>query len=316
MSAAPAPMRLAAAGAAILWSATTAQAGDCGERTFPNTLAIDEPSVNDEISLPTLTYLAKNADGARELDAAFNWTKAVTENLGVSIGGGKAWLKPGGNGWGNLDTAVKYSFFCDPSHEFMAALGADVNWANTGTPGFSNPFSTYTPLLDIGKGFGDLPTSLDVLRPLAVTAEFGVAIPSEGHTTSIVVDRLGDRSLGVALNPTVINAGFAVQYSLPYLSASVGRVDAPDVVKHLILITEFSFQIPVGNLPRGAKGATGTIQPGIIYSADAWQLAVEAVIPANAASGRQVGVIGELHFFLDEMVPNSFLGRPLFRPPS
>jgi hypothetical protein len=57
---------------------------------------------------------------------------------------------------------------------------------------------------------------------------------------------------------------------------------------------------------------TGTVQPGLIYMADSWQIAVEALIPVNAASGRNVGVVGELHFFLDDMFPNSFIGKPIF----
>ena len=53
------------------------------------------------------------------------------------------------------------------------------------------------------------------------------------------------------------------------------------------------------------------VQPGVIYMADTWQIAVEAVIPINKASGRHVGVEAELHFFLDDIFPNS-LGKPLF----
>jgi hypothetical protein len=37
----------------------------CGERVFPATLAIDDPGINDELSIPTLTYLPSNSDGAR-----------------------------------------------------------------------------------------------------------------------------------------------------------------------------------------------------------------------------------------------------------
>ncbi len=45
--------------------------------------------------------------------------------------------------------------------------------------------------------------------------------------------------------------------------------------------------------------------------ADTWQFALEAIIPMNAASGHGVGVVGELHFFLDDIFPNS-LGKPIF----
>jgi hypothetical protein len=38
---------------------------------------------------------------------------------------------------------------------------------------------------------------------------------------------------------------------------------------------------------------------------------VEAIIPINRASGDGIGVIGNLHFFLEDIFPNS-VGKPLF----
>jgi hypothetical protein len=46
--------------------------------------------------------------------------------------------------------------------------------------------------------------------------------------------------------------------------------------------------------------------------ADTWQIALEALLPVNAASGNGVGAIAELHFFFDDIFPNS-LGKPLFQ---
>jgi hypothetical protein len=56
---------------------------------------------------------------------------------------------------------------------------------------------------------------------------------------------------------------------------------------------------------------TGTVNPGVIYMADKFQLGFEAIIPVNRASGDGVGVIGQLHLYLDDVFPNS-IGRPLF----
>jgi hypothetical protein len=281
----------------------------CGSRIFPATLAIDDPGVSDELALPTLTTIPVNSDGVREFDASFSYTKTIVENLGLSVSYGKTWLKPGGNGWGNLNTELKYMFFCDEPHEFMASVGLDATWANTGSKKFSDPFNTFSPTLDVGKGFGDLPTSLNIFRPLAVTTEIGLSLPSAGHTSSIVYDDSGNPSLNVALNPTVFNWGFTIQYSLPYMNANISEV--PEFFKNLVPITELAFQTPVGNFPSGGQVTTGTVQPGIIYMADAWQIAIEALIPINGTSGHNVGVVGELHFFLDDMFPNS-IGKPLF----
>ena len=68
----------------------------------------------------------------------------------------------------------------------------------------------------------------------------------------------------------------------------------------------------VSHAPPGGYVTTGTVQPGVVYMADSWQLAVEALIPINAASGRNVGVVGQIDIFLDDMFPNSFIGKPIF----
>ena len=284
----------------------------CGDRIFPATLGIDDPGVSDELALPTVTYIPANTGGPQEFDASFSYTKTILPNFGLSISDGKTWLKPGGNGWGNIDTELKYMFWCDAPHEFMASFGLDATWANTGTKSFSDPFNTFTPLIDIGKGFGDLPTSLNILRPFAITAQFGLSIPSEPHTSSIVYDDSGNPSLSTTLNPTVFNWGFTLQYSLPYMNANVSEVGGPDFLKHLIPIAEFAFQTPVSNYDPGGNVTTGAIQPGVIYMADKWQIAVEALIPINGASGHNVGAIAELHFFFDDIFPNS-LGKPLIQ---
>jgi hypothetical protein len=63
----------------------------------------------------------------------------------------------------------------------------------------------------------------------------------------------------------------------------------------------------------GKDRTTGTLNPGLVYLADKYQLGVEAIIPVNRASGDNVGVIGNIHFFLEDILPHS-LGRPLFGP--
>jgi hypothetical protein len=270
----------------------------CGNRLFPATLAIDDPGVGDELALPTLAYSPSNSDGNGEFDASFSYTKTIFDNLGLSVSDGITWLNPGGSGWGNLDTGLKYKFLCDDSHELMASAGMDVSWANTGSANFSDPFNTYSSTLDVGKGFGDLPTSLNLFRPFAVTTQLGLSIPGQASTDG-------------SLNPTVLNWGFTFQYSLPYLNSNVSEIKGPDFLKHLVFVTEAAFQSPVGNIPDGGQITTGWIQPGLIYMADTWQCALEASIPINSASGHGIGIVGELHFFFDDLFPNT-LGKPLF----
>ena len=58
-------------------------------------------------------------------------------------------------------------------------------------------------------------------------------------------------------------------------------------------------------------GTQVVVAPGVIYGGDGFQVGLEALIPANRASGRFVGVITQLHLFFDDLFPNS-LGKPLF----
>ena len=49
----------------------------------------------------------------------------------------------------------------------------------------------------------------------------------------------------------------------------------------------------------------------MIYVGNGFQLAVEALVPINRQSGSNVGVIGQLHFYLDDLDPRG-IGRPIF----
>ena len=116
--------------------------------------------------------------------------------------------------------------------------------------------------------------------------------------------------MNVDHHPVFLNWGLTFQYSLPYLNAHVREIDGPDLLKHLIPVVEVAFQSPIANSFAGEK-TTGTVNPGFIYIADTFQVAVEAMIPINKASGKHVGVIAQVHFFLDDIFPNS-IGKPLF----
>src|ERR1700691_3195150 len=58
-----------------------------GARFFPATLAIDDPCVADELSLPRVQW-SKTADmpPATEWDISAEISKRITEDLGISIG--------------------------------------------------------------------------------------------------------------------------------------------------------------------------------------------------------------------------------------
>ena len=79
----------------------------------------------------------------------------------------------------------------------------------------------------------------------------------------------------------------------------------------MIPIVEFQFQTPVANYRGSGIGTTGTVSPGVIWIGKYFQVGLEAIIPVNRASGTGVGVLAQLHFYLDDLFPNS-LGKPIF----
>ena len=284
-----------------------------GNRVFPATLAIDDPGVSDELALPTFTYLPVNPDGPGEYDFSFEFDKRITPDFALSVSDAYTRLAPGGSGFQNLGLGAKYQAYVNPEHEFMASIGLDSEVGGTGAARVgADPFSTLTPTVYFGKGFGDLPTSLNWARPFAITGEFGYSVPTDSHTTTASFDPdSGLLSFDTDANASTFDWGFTVQYSLPYMNANVRQVDGPDFLKHLVPIVEAAFETPAANTTLGQRETTGTVQPGVIYMADTYQIALEAVMPINSASGKHVGVVAELHFFLDDIFPNS-IGKPIF----
>lgn len=169
-------------------------------------------------------------------------------------------------------------------------------------------FDVVTPSIFFGKGFGDLPDALWMLKPLALTGVAGVAIPTRSRTRTVTVE--GDEvEEEIERHPHVLTWGFALEYSLPYLTSYVRDVGLPAFLRRLIPVVEVELQTP---LDRGQAGkTTGTVNPGVIWAGRFFQVGVEAVVPINERTGKNVGVRAMLHFFLDDLFPTS-LGRPLF----
>jgi hypothetical protein len=281
-----------------------------GDRVFPATLVVDDPGVADEISLPTFTRF-KNADGSIETDIAAEFDKRITENFGISVADTWTQLKPGGSGFQNFELGFKYLLYANAPHEFMLSTGLNIEFGGTGAVRVgAERFSAITPQIFFGKGFGDLPEAVSWLKPFAITGQFGLSFPSTRSTKIFSVDPdSGDIDVDVDRHPVFLNWGLTLQYSLPYFNAHVRQIDN-DFLRRLTPIIEASFQTPVANRVTG-EHTTGTVNPGIIYSGDTYQIAVEAFIPINKASGKHAGVIAQLHFFLDDIFPQT-LGKPIF----
>jgi len=87
-------------------------------------------------------------------------------------------------------------------------------------------------------------------------------------------------------------------------------------VKDVGLSEPFSNMIPVLELAlekpidRGAGPWRGTLNPGLLVAGRHMQFGLEAVVPVGKSGGK-VGVLAQLHFFLDDLFPTG-LGQPLF----
>jgi hypothetical protein len=168
------------------------------------------------------------------------------------------------------------------------------------------------PTLFFGKGLGDLPDSLSWIRPVAITGQVGYAIPGRNSTTSFGIDPdTGDTTVDTEFHPRVLNWGGTIQYSMPYLKSAVVDRRLPDFVNHLIPIVEATLQTPVSNTFTSGTMTTGTVNPGFIWVGRTFQFGIEALIPINRQSGTNVGVIAQLHFYLDDIDPRG-IGKPIF----
>jgi len=287
--------------------------GFAGKRFFPATLATDDPFVADELSLPTIAYskqpAGEDSPATREADFSIDVSKRLTENFGIGLGATYKWLRPAEGetqrGFDNLAASVKYKFYQSDEHETLLSAGIDWDIGGSGSKRVgAESFSTITPTLFFGKGFGDLPVEAKFLRPFAVTGLVGVGIPSRTGTTTVN----DEGEVSVERHPHTLEWGFAIEYSLPYLQSFVQDVGLREPFNRMIPVVEFAMSTA---LDRGASGTTGTVNPGIIWAGQYAQLSVEAVIPINSRSGNRVGWIAQLHFFLDDLFPNT-IGRPIF----
>jgi hypothetical protein len=300
---------------AVLLAAASASAfahGFAGKRFFPATLATDDPFVADELSLPTVSRRKTGANGDEpatlETETSVDFTKRITQNFGVGLGATYVSRTPDGGetvrGFDNFAANVKYQFFKSDEHETILSVGLDWDIGNSGAKRVGpDPFSTLTPAIFAGKGFGDLPDSLPYLKPLAITGSVGVGLPTKSSTTTIA----DDGTETTTKNPNVLNVGFALEYSLLYLQSFVKDVGLGEPFNRLIPLVEVSMQKPLD----GSGPTTGTINPGVLWAGRYMQFGIEAIIPMNRATGGKTGVLFQLHFFMDDLFPKS-IGKPIF----
>ncbi|TKC82987.1 hypothetical protein FAZ69_25115 [Trinickia terrae] len=290
----------AALGAAACLTASPAAHAHAvvGDRVFPATMAVDDPGVGDEFNME-FSHIKTSDSNGNDMNVntvSYEWDKLITKNLAFSIASNyTSQNSPDGSakGWDNFTLGAKYLVYANARHEFMASVGLLATLGGTGSKAIANSFSTFTPTVYFGKGFGDLPNSLAYLRPFAITGTIGP------NLTTASSDQ-GPNSLGW---------GVTLQYSIPYLQQQVKDLGLPQPFANLIPVVEF----PMSTCTAGACAGqtTGTINPGLLWLNRYGQFGVEAQIPVNSRAGTHTGILLQAHVYFDDIFPNS-LGKPLF----
>jgi hypothetical protein len=276
--------------------------GFAGDRFFPATLTTDDPFAASELSLPTYSEIRQPGQPpVKVFDISTDISLLVLPRTALTIGDGYSIQEVANQsaqtGFDNAALNVLYEFFENDKHEAIASIGLTWDIGGSGSKSLGNDsFSTWTPTFYFGKGFGDLPDSLPFLRPFAITGTLGLGIPTSSGTQSDP-------------HPDTLEWGLALEYSLIYLQEYVKDIGLKAPFNRLIPLVEFAMSTP---LNRGVdKLTTGTINPGVIWSGQYFQVGIEAMIPVNSQTGHNVGVIAQLHFYLDDLLPKIF-GKPLF----
>jgi hypothetical protein len=279
-----------------------------GKRFFPTTLTIEDPFVSDELSFVVEHIKDPHA---KETELELEIQKRLSPNFSLGFGGAYRTIKPSGGhggeeegheessgtayGFSNPEISLRYQFLRDSVRELAGTIALNITPGGVGAKQVGALSETIlTPALQIGKGFGDLPDWADWLKPFAVTSSLGFNLFT-GHSDTEEQENS-------------LEWGVTVMYSIPYLQSFVKDVGIPWPFSRLFPIVEFNGETLLSGHSSGET--TAFANPGLIWAGKYIQLAVEAKIPLNDISGRNVGILGMIHFFLDDIAPDIFTWTP------
>lgn len=268
-----------------------------GDRVFVATALLPQIAPSDQFYFWAWTWSLPGggpgaADRAINLGGAFE--KTLSERLSIHVE--NSWfrfnrIQAGAlHGFVNLETELKYLLVNDHDREFLLTLGLNREWGGTGATLLAFRKGATTPRVYFGKGLGDL--DIGYLRPLALS---GFA----GYQASDATPR-----------PDFIQAGFVVEYSIPYLRSKVQGVDLPDLLRAATPMTEVLTTIPAGR-SFGARTVT-VVAPGVNFAGDGWEFILSALLPTTRNA--RPGVRAQFHIALDFLFPDT-IGRPLLALP-
>src|ERR1700688_4416016 len=312
----------------LLATCSEGSAAYVGDRFFPSTLATTVPTPADFYNPP---YFVKLPDTAttREFDIPTTYSRLVTKDWAVFFTETFRIIENANtgtrSGFDNLVIGTQYQLYTNPEHQFVVTVGGTAAIGGTGAPGSASTFSTLTPTVYIGKGFGDLPDSAAWLQPLTISATAAVAVPTDASTlistslgsvnlpletgafNSLTTLPTGPTTLAETVNPKILQLGFALEYSLVTNEYTGPNRTGTRYPEGWVPLVEFTTATPL-NGPLAGR-TTGTINPGGIWGSRYLQAGVEAIIPMDAHSGRDLGVRAQAHLYLPAIFPDL---KPIF----
>src|SRR5262249_11130524 len=235
----------------------------------------------------------------------------LTPTVSIGIGGGFVHRNWGGvnrSGFDETEIMIKTLLYQNDLHEVMISAGVAGGLGRTGALGVgAHQFSTVQPGVFLGKGCGDRPAGLAWLRPFAVPGAVSVEVPTRGASVDVDSSVAGELTPTLLRTDTIVHWGFSLQYSTFYLTPAfaAGRLPKGEPLNQLIPLIEFAFDTPLREKP------FATVNPGLAYVGDKYQIAAEVILPLNSNTGRNAGVRAQLLLFTDDLIPSLF-GKPVF----
>jgi hypothetical protein len=278
--------------------------GVIGKRFIPSTLALEDPFPSDEMDLLTFDRAPKDKEG-RETSFGFEFAKRLTPDFAIGVGWEYIFVNPreagerNTSGAGNPEFSLKYALLRSVEHESILSVGLEIEAGGVGPKRVAESVTTISPALYFGKGLGDLPDALTYLKPFSITGSFAVGNPANRTTGS---------GLDKERNPTTFDYGLAVIYSVPYLQSFVKDIGLGAPLDRLFPLVEFNLSTNVSKPDRGRT--TAFANPGLMWAGRYVQLGLEAQVPMNNGSGKNVGIRGLVHVFVDDIWPNIFTWTP------
>jgi hypothetical protein len=189
------------------------------------------------------------------------------------------------SGWSNLSLAYKHTLISIPSHEFLASLSPEVELPVGSRSVGSESHTRAGGDLLAQKGFGDLPDSLWMLRPVGLESDVGWESKVTGARDDLV------------------SADLELEYSLSYLNENVGHL-VPRAVRDFTPHLDFDYAQYL-SAHRNSSAPDFELTPAIAWMNSVLEINLGADVGVNPAarSDGSVAFVWNISVEYDQLVP-------------